>query len=358
MTRDPDGDEQRRTFVVGPGEGGTRVDRALWAWLRAADGGLDTAAPAGRPALGTQAAGATRSAVQRLIVRGAVAVNGRVVTHPSATVEAGYRVVCTLRRADSASSPVARPAPTVQDAQSWILYEDDCLLAVDKPAGLPTHATVDPARPHLFGALQALLAARGDREPYLGLHHRLDVDTTGVVLFATDRRANPGLAARFAERRVDKRYLALAEPPAAGRAGGGRTKSSVTGRSWTVRNHLGRVSRRGDRARYGPVRAGGEAAETTFTVRGVRGRRVLLEASPQTGRTHQIRVHAAGSGLPLVGDVLYGGVTGPRVLLHAASLSLDHPLTGRRLVLRAPVPPDFGSVPDGAAEPASAADRH
>ncbi len=263
MTRTPDGDEERRTFVVGPGEGGTHGSTGRSGpRLRAGDGaGGAVPAPV-----------ATRSAVQRLIVRGAVAVNGRVVTHPSATVQAGYRVVCTLPASGGATSPVARPAPSPAEVQAWILYEDDCVLAVDKPAGLPTHATVDPARPHLVGALLALFADRGVQAPYLGLHHRLDVDTTGVVVFATDRRANPGLAARFAERRVDKRYLALAEPP----AGGGRTKPSVVGRSWTVRNHLGRVSRRGERARYGPVHAGGEAAETTFTVRAVDPRRRVL----------------------------------------------------------------------------------
>ncbi|MEZ5261049.1 MAG: pseudouridine synthase [Acidimicrobiales bacterium] len=151
---------------------------------------------------------------------------------------------------------------------------------------------------------------------------------------APERDANAGLARSFAEREARKVYLAVA-------ADAGRPSRRI-GERWTVRNHLGRTSDRRERARYGPVRSGGDRAETTFTLLERRpGRRVLLQAEPHTGRSHQIRVHAAGAGLPLVGDVLYGGPPAARVLLHARALSLPHPVTGAELVLEAPVPAEL-----------------
>lgn len=319
----------RRTFVIEPALAGRRLDRALHALLTGSGDEGGAAAP-------------TRAAVQRLVVRGAVTVDGRVERRPSAVVAAGARVACRLPAAGTGGdrpAPVAPVAPDPDALAARVLYEDGWLLAIDKPAGLPTHATIDPARPHLVGAVQAMLAARGGEAPppdapYVGVHHRLDVDTSGVVVFSTHRDANAGLARSFAEREARKVYLAVA-------ADAGRPSRRI-GERWTVRNHLGRISDRRERARYGPVRSGGDRAETTFTLLERRpGRRVLLQAEPHTGRSHQIRVHAAGAGLPLVGDVLYGGPPAARVLLHARALSLPHPVTGAELVLEAPLPAEL-----------------
>lgn len=302
------------TIIVSAAQAGARLDRIVADGLAAAGHDLG------------------RKAVQRLIVAGAVTVNGRERTHPSAAMEAGYRVVCKL--ADTAS--VAPPAgPPLTEAS--IRYEDEWLIIVDKPAGMPTHATIDPARAHLHGELAALLARRnaavdGAEPPYLAIHHRLDRDTTGLVLFAKDRAVNPALAAAFAEHRVLKQYLAV-------------SRGAQRQPSWTVRDHLGRISPRNRPAQYGAVQSGGEYAETAFRVhRDLADGRLVIEARPLTGRTHQIRVHLAGVGLPIVGDRLYGGTPGPRVLLHAWRLIVPHPVRGGTFTVQCDPPADFPAL--------------
>lgn len=321
-----------RTIIVGPDRVGARLDRVVGDGL-AADGVT-----------------LSRNGVQRLIVAGAVTVNGRVRTHPSATVQLGYRIVCRLDDGASGSpsdgagrrgvAPAATSAAVPPLTEASVRYEDEWLIVVDKPAGLPTHATIDPARAHLHGMVQALLAARspagagtagpasGADGPYLAIHHRLDRDTTGLVLFAKDRSVNPALADTFAGRRVVKQYLAVC-------------RGRLPGESWTVSDHLGRVSPRNRSAKYGPVSSGGDHAETSFRVhRRTAGSLVVIEARPLTGRTHQIRVHLAGSGLPIVGDELYGGEAGPRVMLHAWRLTLPHPVEGGTFTVQSRLPDD------------------
>jgi 23S rRNA-/tRNA-specific pseudouridylate synthase len=287
------------------------------------------------------AVGTSTSVARRLAVIGAVRHNGRRPPTPTVAVQVGDRLVVDLE--------ALPPAPTTARLSAEdILYEDDWLVAFDKPAGLPSHATVDPNRPHLLGLATAVLAGRGD-EPYLGVHHRLDRDTSGVVLFTKRREANAAVAALFAGREIDKTYVACC----AGR--------EHTPASWTVRDHLGKVGRVGKVTRYGAVRSGGDPAHTDLRVLGpagdgaprgnagdgpsrrgaVGGDHWLVEARPHTGRTHQVRVHLASSGLPVVGDTLYGGPPGPRVLLHASRLRFRHPVTGDDTVISSPPPTDL-----------------
>jgi len=313
--------------IVGPGHAGGRLDLALAAGL--ADQGVIL----------------SRKAVQRHIVAGEVRVDGRVRTHPSAEVALGSRLVWAPpepvagRREHRAPVDQAPPALGAERVR----YEDDWLIVVDKPAGLPTHATIDPARPHLHGAVQLLLAGRvgpagdpdgpGPAVPYLAVHHRLDVETTGLVLFAKDRSVNAALAEAFATRQVVKEYLAVC-------------RGALPQPAWTVRNHLGRISPANRAARYGAVRHGGDPAETAFRfIRRLADGALLVEARPRTGRTHQIRVHLAGCGLPIVGDRLYSGAVGPRVLLHAWRLRLPHPVTGATLAVDSEIPADL--IADG-----------
>lgn len=259
-----------------------------------------------------------------MVARGGVRVDGRVERRAGFVVRTGARVEAEVRGGEQKALPVP-PADLV------VLFEDPWLLAVDKPAGVPTHATLDPGRSHLHAMVQALLAARHapgpDSVPYVGIHHRLDRDTSGVVLFTVDRAANPGMAALFAGRAIEKRYVALVQ-------GNGQPPSA-----WEVRDHLGPVGRVGKTTRFGAVRSGGDPAHSEFRTLAARGSgRWLVEGVPHTGRTHQLRVHLAASGVPIVGDRLYGGPPGERVLLHARSLRFTHPLTGAAILVEAPVP--------------------
>lgn len=212
-----------------------------------------------------------------------------------------------------------------------VLYEDEDLIAVDKPSGLVVHATPDPSRDHLVAALTRMLVARGDPQPQLSLLHRLDVGTSGVVLFAKNRGVAGALGQAFAERRATKTYLALVTVEA--REFGAGTIA--------VDDFL--APGRGAGGRTLRVRSGGQPAASRFRVLAVGGAWALIEAIPQTGRTHQLRVHLANLGFPIGGDTLYGGALDnvKRLLLHAWRLRIDHPRTQQPLEIEARPPPAF-----------------
>lgn len=198
-----------------------------------------------------------------------------------------------------------------------VLFEDDHLLVVHKPAGWNTHAP----DPHAGEGIYDWLRHREPRWAALAIVHRLDKETSGVLVFSKTTEANRSLTKQFTERTVRKRYLLLTD----------RTPKRS---EFTVRS---KIARAGERYVSGHT---GEAAETRFRVlpeREVSVGAVLLEAAPLTGRTHQIRVHAAEQGMSILGDRLYGGTPYARVCLHAASLELAHPADGHALRFEAPV---------------------
>jgi RluA family pseudouridine synthase len=220
--------------------------------------------------------------------------------------------------------------PAFELTEQHIRHHARGVLIVSKPPGLAVHATVDPARPHLFGAVSTWVSAQGAGEA--ALHHRLDVDTSGLVLFCTDPALNAALGAAFSAHDVDKRYRAVVRP-----------EGNPPPQSWTVENFLGR-DKRTKSTRYRAVRSGGKKAITHFTTLQQReDGTVLVEARPVTGRAHQIRVHCAEAGWPIVGDRFYGDGMGPRLMLHAQRLRLNHPLGGD---IDAFDPGDAGFSPD------------
>lgn len=225
-------------------------------------------------------------------------------------------------------------APMELDAGS-LLYEDDWLVAVAKPAGIPVHATLDPHRDHLEAALGRWLVARDGAVGYLTLQHRLDVDTSGVVVLARRPEANLALARAFADRTVRKTYLALTARP-----------DVLPQDAWTVRNHL--ASKKNQQPPVAAVRSGGDPAHTDFVLRQAAPSALLVEARPRTGRRHQIRVHLADAGMPILGDGDYGirdaradSRRAPRLMLHAWRLELAHPGTGAPWAVTCPVPADM-----------------
>jgi RluA family pseudouridine synthase len=273
----------------------------------------------------------SRRRIRRLIDTGAVYVDGRRVRVASRKLRPAARVEIVLDE----TPPSGTGAPPVIGPRH-VLYEDDDLIAVDKPPGMAAQATVGDAVHDLFAQLRRFLAARDGGVPYLALHHRLDRGTSGVMLFAKRRRANRGLAEALAGQRVRKVYHALSaavspEPPSV---------------SWTVKNFLSPLREAGDGRRVVAVASGGRLAETELRPLQWFPGAVWVEAVPKTGRTHQIRVHLADSGLPVLGDARYGPgaaprIPAPRLMLHALSLTLEHPVTGEALCLESPLPEDF-----------------
>lgn len=296
----------------------------------------------------------SRSAARRLVMAGALTVDGRRVTDPKFSPRGGSRLKLLVDEARLRDEVVFREEPLALTS-GHVLFEDEWLIAIDKPAGIPTQATLDPRRDHLYGAVQRFLAARDGGEPYVGLHHRLDLETSGVVLFTRKKEANAGVGAAFAKHSASKTYLAACWLG---------VRSPRMEDRWTVKNLLGRAPGPGKRSRFQAVRSGGDPAQTEFRrveIWAGRFAGALVEAMPVTGRTHQIRVHLSEGGFPIVGDDLYGDsrrdalFSPPRMLLHAHRLQLPHPMTGATLEIASPLPPEFeealrklgpGRVPD------------
>ncbi len=215
----------------------------------------------------------------------------------------------------------------------WIVHEDADLIAIDKPPFVPTQEAREGDADDLPARVRGFLARRdGSRAPYVGVHQRLDRDTSGVVLYTKRPEANARLAAQMEARAVEKVYVAVVDTWR-----GGRT---------TLRHRLAPGS-------DGTMRVGAQGKPAVTHVRPLArsGRHTLLELRIETGRTHQIRAQLAHTGAPVCGDVLYGGSPAPRLFLHALSLTLDHPVDGRRLACTAPVPAAFDAWMKGRREP-------
>ncbi|WBV42116.1 RluA family pseudouridine synthase [Pseudoroseomonas cervicalis] len=309
------------TLTARPADAGNRLDRFLAA------------------AIGTL----SRSRVKALIEAGHVTRDGQKATDPSESLRPGATYVL--------APPAAQPAtPQAQDIPLTILFEDRHLIVLDKPAGLVVH----PAPGNQDGTLvNALLAHAGEEltgiggEKRPGIVHRLDKDTSGVMVVAKSEVAHTALSAAFASRDLERAYLALAwgvPAPASGEV------DAPVGRHPTDRKRMAVVARNGKHAltRYATERAWGTSC-------------ALLRCRLATGRTHQIRVHMAHINHPLVGDPVYlrrlpatarslppaardALLAFPRQALHAESLGFHHPVTGEMLRFNTPLPPDMQAL--------------
>ncbi|MEW6265399.1 MAG: RluA family pseudouridine synthase [Thermodesulfobacteriota bacterium] len=253
-----------------------------------------------------------RALIRDLIEFGSVWVAGRVCRRQSRLLAAGEWV--TLQ------APAYGPVRFYEINPARIVFQDDWLLAYDKEAGLPCQQTPYDGYNHLYGALGRHLGPKA----YLALHHRLDGPTSGVMLFALRREVNQGLSRLFKYGPLIKLYLAV-------------TASAPAGEEWTVDRPIAKAKG----FYHCPPDGSGKPARTEFKVLARGPGRTLLQARPLTGRTHQIRLHLAASGHPVLGDAEHGGPPAPRLMLHAASLSFTHPRTGRPLTIEAPRPPGF-----------------
>lgn len=269
----------------------------------------------------------SRSHLQRLLEAGHVRLDGRVAHSSSQRVKAGQALEVGLVPTDESRAFRPQPMPLT------VLYEDDHLLVLDKPSGLVVH----PAPGHWQGTLLNGLLARhagAASLPRAGIVHRLDKDTSGVMMVGKTLPAVTALVRAIAAREVQRRYRAIAAPD----------RGVSPPPTFSVDAPIGRdpVSR----LRMAVV-ATGRPARTDFEVEVAADGFVGLRCTLHSGRTHQIRVHAASRGLPLVADALYGGRAAlglQRQALHAAELALRHPVDGRELAFRCEPPADFADA--------------
>ena len=303
----------------------------------------------------------SRTRLTRLIADGHVMLNGQVATDPKARVAAGDLVEITVPLAeDSHIGPESIPLSVV--------FEDDDLIVIDKPAGMVVHPAPGSPSGTLVNALLAhcgddLSGVGGMKRP--GIVHRIDKDTSGLLVVAKTDRAHHGLAAQFEKHTVERYYKAVvygvpdANDP---RLRGVRGVSFEPGNILKVTTQLAR--HKTDRQRQAVLFQGGRHAVTRARIVDSFGTPPvvsLVECWLETGRTHQIRVHMAHAGHALVGDQTYGGrrkvsarTVGaaladdlnafPRQALHAASLGFVHPVSGEKLTFSAPLPPDMAGL--------------
>lgn len=235
-----------------------------------------------------------------------------------------------------------------------LLYEDEYLLILNKPALFPVEPTIVKDRNNLYYEAQKYLFYQtrsldqnSQTEPYIGMHHRLDHHTSGVILFTKDKSINPSIHSLFKDHKISKTYQALCYAP------GGLYKKStpIKNQSFTIQNKMGRVSPKTQQGKWG-ILPEGEQAETNVLVLERVNLFFLIQAQPLTGRTHQIRVHLSSIQLPILGDPIYGGLQDinnepiKRTMLHAQSLSFTHPLSLQNLTIKAPYPQDFIALAD------------
>jgi 23S rRNA pseudouridine1911/1915/1917 synthase len=275
----------------------------------------------------------SRSRIQQLIEQGHVQVNDTICTSKKVTVQSGDRISITI--------PEAKPLDLQPEAIPLdVLYEDDSLIIINKPAGLVVH----PAAGHESGTLVNALLAHctnlagigGVQRP--GIVHRLDKDTTGAIAIAKTDQAHQHLQAQLKAKTAQREYLGVVYgAPSTDRG--------------TIDQPIGRNPVDRKKMTILPVDKGGRTAITHWQVRERLGNYTLIYFQLETGRTHQIRVHSAHMGHSLVGDSVYGsgrsvGVNLPGQALHAWRLRLQHPVSGEWIEAIAPLPPAFITLLD------------
>lgn len=299
--------EVQTVVTVTPQLSGTRLDQALDSLVE----------------------GPSKALLQKLVRRGRVRIDGKRVLRSNVRVQRGQKLEVQLEEATPPEIPIR--------------YEDEHLLVVEKPAGILTH----PTERHVRGTLAQALELRFGSLPTLagvdrpGVVHRLDRETSGLIVIARTDAAMRGLQNAFRHRRVAKTYFAL-------------VYGAPSAERFTADRALGPQPGHKDRqAALAPPE--GKEARTSFEVGERLGDVTLVVCRPETGRRHQIRVHLADLGLPLVGDEMYRGRADVRDLpayapipkrhaLHAAGIAFDHPVTGVRIDLDSPLPPDLARL--------------
>lgn len=282
-------------------------------------------------------AGVPWSVAKRHVTTGKVFVDGERVTEVAHRLAVGQAVELKM----------TAPRPRDPEREGVLVYDDTHVVVIDKPAGVSsvpyeereTGTAMDLIRGawrRMGGTRSARSSAKGATSVPLHVVHRIDRATSGLLAFAKTKRAEIGLAAQLRAHTMERTYICVAH----GVVSPGRIESNL-------------VPDRGDGLRGSTRHAGqGKRAVTHVAVRETLRGATLCEVRLETGRTHQIRIHLAESGHPLVGETVYvrdypgPWIDSPRLLLHAATLGFVHPVTGERITLSSPLPPDFTAVVD------------
>ncbi len=276
----------------------------------------------------------SKSKIRRMIIAGSVSVNGNQVRIPAFVVREKSKISILID--EDKLFYEKKPDDIKFDlTKKDVLFEDESIIVVNKPAFFPTEAGIVGSRDNLHAAVIRYLWSEKPslrNPPYAGIMHRLDRETSGVILFTKKRDVNAPCHDMFEKHTAKKVYRAVVcgEP---------------SDKKFSVKMLMGRISPKSQAAKWGRVTRDGLPSETEFECAGngsVGKLKVFfLQCRLFTGRTHQIRVHLSSVGLPILGDELYGGKSHARIMLHAQSLSFPHPVTGQFMTVSAPLPEGF-----------------
>ena len=266
----------------------------------------------------------SNSKIRRLIVAGAVSVNNRQTARPSFELRGKSEITIELDREKLFYEKQPDDIAFEVTADS-VLFEDDNLIFINKPAFFPVEQTITGNRDNLHDAVVRYLWSKNPElrnPPYAGIMHRLDRETSGVILFTKTRTVNKLISDIFQSHSFVKKYYAVVEDTS-----GAQANKLTPGQTFTVEMNMGRISSSTKAAKWGKV-ADGQYSKTDFkvlrTITIENKKCLLLECTPFTGRTHQIRVHLSSKGLPILGDTLYGANAASRIYLHSCELTCEH----------------------------------
>jgi len=312
---------QRIQFKVGAESEGKRIDHAIYDYLIAYSEKLQL----------------SRSKIRKLIVLGSVYLNGKRNRIASKILFTGAKIEIWLNDDFLKDSLTHEKKELVTfEVKNNIIYEDEFIIVVNKPSGLPSQPTIDQARDCLVTYLEKYLSTGSN---YLGIHHRLDKDTSGVIAFTKKKEVNKEFARNFKEHFAQKEYWAVCI------VGNQKLFDTISHgqKKWSIENFLAPIKRAQKKQMWGAVHSGGKKAVTNFELikkineNGMN--KIFVKALPKTGRTHQIRVHLYEMGCPIIGDSLYrensSKFSTPRLMLHAHQLKLIHPVSKKEMTFKA-----------------------
>ncbi|MCR5080214.1 MAG: RluA family pseudouridine synthase [Treponema sp.] len=272
--------------------------------------------------------------IRRLILAGCVSVNSKQCRIPAYDLKVGSTVSADIQEEKLFFEKSADDIDFTL-TQKDVLFEDEYIIVVNKPAYLPTEDTFVKERKSMHSCVVEYLWNKNRslrNPPYAGIMHRLDKETSGVLLFTKKREANKSLSEQFSQHTINKIYRAVCE-----------VKIKPQQKEFTVENFLTRISSKSSACKMGITKdeTKGQNAKTKFKIVKEDEKKVFVECILFTGRTHQIRVHLSSKGLPICGDELYGSTVKGRIMLHAHTLEFTHPVSGERMKIESPLSAQF-----------------